>query len=167
MPENPQKVSVLFVCMGNYCRSPTAEGVFRAVVRERAPDVAIEIDSAGTHDYHVGKSPDPRSVEAAARRGIDLMPLRARQVSDEDFDRFDYVLAMDRDNQAALLARSPARARDRVRLFMEFAARPDMPEVPDPYYGGPAGFELVLDLVEEASHGLVTHLLEARKARSR
>jgi protein-tyrosine phosphatase len=150
---------ILFVCMGNYCRSPTAEGVFRAVVQERAPDLSIEIDSAGTHDYHVGKPPDPRSVEAAARRGIDLLGLRARQVTDADFERFDYIIAMDRDNRAELLGRSPPHARERVRLFMEFADRPDMPEVPDPYYGGTAGFELVLDLVEEASAGLLAHLL--------
>jgi protein-tyrosine phosphatase len=149
---------ILFVCMGNYCRSPTAEGVFRAVLRERAPELSVEIDSAGTHDYHVGKAPDPRSVEAAARRGVDLSGLRARQVADEDFERFDYIIAMDRQNREELLGRSPPHARERVRLFMDFADRPDMPEVPDPYYGGTAGFERVLDLVEEASAGLLAHL---------
>lgn len=153
-------VRVLFVCMGNYCRSPTAEGVFRAAVLRSAPDFAIEIDSAGTHDYHVGKSPDPRSVASAARRGIDLAPLRARQVADEDFERFDYILAMDRANRAALLERAPSHLRGRIRLFMEFAQRPGVPEVPDPYYGGPAGFEQVLDLVGEAADGLLAHLLE-------
>jgi protein-tyrosine phosphatase len=150
---------ILFVCMGNYCRSPTAEGVFRAVVRARAPDLSIEIESAGTHDYHVGKAPDPRTVAAAARRGIDLTGLRARQVTDDDFERFDYLIAMDRANRAELLGRSPPHARERVRLFMEFADRPDTPEVPDPYYGGTAGFELVLDLVEEASAGLLRDCL--------
>ena len=159
--------SVLFVCMGNYCRSPTAEGVFRAVVREHAPDLPILIDSAGTHDYHVGKAPDPRTVAAARRRGFDLTALRARQIEDRDFESFDYILAMDRDNRAELLARSPEHLRPRVRLFMEFAARPDTPEVPDPYYGGSDGFELVLDLVEEASRGLLAHLLEAQPTRRR
>lgn len=153
---------VLFVCMGNYCRSPTAEAVFRATVQERAPGLVLEIDSAGTHDYHVGKPPDPRSIAAAARRGIDLSALRARQVVDEDFERFDYLIAMDSENFAELVSRSPPQARERVRLFMEFADRSDMPEVPDPYYGGPGGFELVLDLVEEASAGLLAHLLERR-----
>ncbi|HEX7374994.1 MAG TPA: low molecular weight protein-tyrosine-phosphatase [Steroidobacteraceae bacterium] len=161
------RLSVLFVCMGNYCRSPTAEGVFRALVQQRAPQLSIHIDSAGTHDYHVGKAPDPRTIAAARRRGIELADLRARQVADEDFTRFDYLIAMDRDNRRELLARSPAHLRPRVRLFMEFADRPDMPEVPDPYYGGPPGFELVLDLVEEASNGLLAHLLERRSQTSR
>lgn len=151
--------------MGNYCRSPTAEGVFRAVLAQRAPGLRVLVDSAGTHDYHVGEAPDPRSVAAAKRRGIDLTPLRARQVVADDFDRFDHVLAMDRDNHAALLARAPQHLQSRVKLFMEFAGRQDMPEVPDPYYGGPSGFELVLDLVEEASHGLLTHLLQSAQRR--
>ncbi len=151
--------------MGNYCRSPTAEGVFRAIVQQRAPELPLHIDSAGTHDYHVGKAPDPRSVSAAQRRGFDLTPLRARQVEDEDFERFDYILAMDRDNRAQLRKRCTAHLQGRIRLFMEFAERPDLSEVPDPYYGGPAGFEQVLDLVEEASHGLLSHLLS--RARSR
>jgi protein-tyrosine phosphatase len=157
------RCSVLFVCMGNYCRSPTAEGVFRAIAQRTAPHLTIHIDSAGTHDYHVGKAPDPRTIEAARRRGFEIADLRARQVRDEDFERFAYIVAMDRDNRRELLARSPAHLRHRIRLFMEFAARPDMPEVPDPYYGGPAGFELVLDLVEEASHGLLAHLLETQQ----
>ena len=162
---NEPSVSVLFVCMGNYCRSPTAEGVFRAVVRQRAPQLAIHIDSAGTHDYHVGRAPDPRSVAAARRRGIDLSGLRARQVEDEDFVRFDYILAMDRGNLEALRSRSPGHLSHRVRLLMEFASRPDQTEVPDPYYGGPGGFELVLDLVEEAANGLLDHLQRNHLAR--
>ena len=166
MTDGP-RYSVLFVCMGNYCRSPTAEGVFRAIVQRQAPELPIHIDSAGTHDYHVGKAPDPRTVAAAKRRGYELADLRARQVDDEDFARFDYVIAMDRDNRRELLARSPEHLRQRVCLFMDFADRPDMPEVPDPYYGGPPGFELVLDLVEEASNGLLAHLLERWRQSSR
>ena len=161
------RCSVLFVCMGNYCRSPTAEGVFRAIVQQRAPHFPIHIDSAGTHDYHAGKPPDPRTILAARRRGFELADLRARQVLDEDFERFDHVIVMDRDNRSELLARSHGHLRHRVRLFMEFADRPDMLEVPDPYYGGPPGFELVLDLVEEASHGLLAHLLEAQQRTQR
>ncbi len=151
--------------MGNYCRSPTAEGVFRAIVQQRAPDLPLHVDSAGTHDYHVGKAPDPRSVSAARRRGFDLTLLRARQVEDADFERFDYILAMDQDNRAELRERCPTHLRGRIRLFMEFAERPDLSEVPDPYYGGPAGFEQVLDLIEEASHGLLTHLLSQARSR--
>ncbi len=162
---NPPQASVLFVCMGNYCRSPTAEGVFRAVVRQRAPGFPVLIDSAGTHDYHVGESPDPRSVAAAKRRGVDLGALRGRQVEDADFARFEYILAMDRDNRSALLERAPAHLHPRVRLFMEFAGRPELLEVPDPYYGGPSGFELVLDLVEAASNGLLSHLLQSAPRR--
>jgi len=155
---------ILFVCMGNICRSPTAEGVFRSLVRERAPGMDIEIDSAGTHDYHIGDPPDRRSIEAAARRGIDLRSLRARMVDEADFERFDLILAMDRLNHATLRDRSPAQYRERIRLFMEFADA-DTVDVPDPYYGGPLGFETVLDLVEEASNGLVAHLLEMQRPR--
>jgi protein-tyrosine phosphatase len=151
---------ILFVCMGNICRSPTAEGVFRRVVAERAPDLGIEIDSAGTHDYHVGDPPDPRSIAAASRRGVDLRHLRARMVSDEDFERFDLIIAMDRLNRATLLDRSPAPFRERIRLFMEFAGSGEIEDVPDPYYGGAPGFERVLDLAEEAAAGLLDEVLE-------
>ncbi len=157
---------VLFVCMGNICRSPTAEGVFRKFVEQRAPTLQIEIDSAGTHDYHVGEAPDRRAVAAAARRGIDLGSLRARMVEEEDFERFDFVIAMDRLNREILLDRSPEEFRDRVRLMMEFASVADVEDVPDPYYGGPVGFERVLDLVEEASIGLLDEVL-ARSAATR
>jgi protein-tyrosine phosphatase len=147
--------------MGNICRSPTAEGVFRKALLEHGPDLAVEIDSAGTHGYHVGEPPDPRAIEAAARRGIDLRPLRARMVTEEDFERFDLILAMDRLNREALLARGPVTHHGRVRLFLEFAGLPpdaEEVEVPDPYYGGPAGFERVLDLAEEAAAGLIEEL---------
>jgi protein-tyrosine phosphatase len=153
--------------MGNICRSPTAEGVFRQLVQERAPDLAIEIDSAGTHDYHVGAPPDARSVAAASRRGIDLRNLRARQVAAEDFERFDLIVAMDRLNRKALLERSPAEYHDRIRLFMEFAGASAMEDVPDPYYGGPLGFEQVLDLAEEAASGLLDEVMEVIQARRR
>ena len=158
---------ILFVCMGNICRSPTAEGVFRRVVAERAPGVEIEVDSAGTHDYHVGDPPDPRSIAAAARRGVDLRRLRAREVRDEDFERFDLIIAMDRLNRETLLERSPAPFRERIRLFMEFAGDSEVEDVPDPYYGGAPGFERVLDLAEEAAAGLLDEILERANPRRR
>ena len=163
--ESRASYSVLFVCMGNICRSPTAEGVFRRLVAERAPDLLIEIDSAGTHDYHVGDPPDRRAVAAAARRGVDLRSLRARTVEQSDFERFDLVIAMDRLNREVLLDRSPERYRERVRLFLEFAPAIDEEDVPDPYYGGPVGFERVLDLAEEASLGLLGELRSRAAAR--
>jgi protein-tyrosine phosphatase len=150
--------AVLFVCMGNICRSPTAEGVFRRLLAEHAPDLHVLVDSAGTHAYHVGNAPDPRACRAAERRGVDLRPQRARQVNPADFERFDLILAMDRQNHAELLAICPPQLHGRVRLFLDFAPHLGRDEVPDPYYGGVNGFELVLDLVEEASLGLIEHL---------
>jgi protein-tyrosine phosphatase len=158
---------ILFVCMGNICRSPTAEGVFRKLAQERASHLQIEIDSAGTHDYHVGEPPDRRAISAAARRGIDLSGLRARMVEEADFERFDLLIAMDRLNREILLDRSPEEHRERVRLLMEFAPAADVEDVPDPYYGGPLGFEQVLDLVEEASRGLLDEVLARSAARPR
>jgi protein-tyrosine phosphatase len=153
--------------MGNICRSPTAEGVFRRLAAERAPGVELEVDSAGTHDYHVGDPPDPRSIAAAARRGVDLRQLRARSVRDEDFERFDLIIAMDRLNRETLLERSPAPFRERIRLFMEFAGDSEVEDVPDPYYGGAPGFERVLDLAEEAAAGLLEEVLERARPRRR
>lgn len=158
---------ILFVCMGNICRSPTAEGVFRRLVAERVPGVEIDVDSAGTHDYHVGDPPDPRSIAAAARRGVDLRQLRARLIRDEDFERFDLIIAMDRLNRETLLERSPAPFRERIRLFMEFAGDREVEDVPDPYYGGAPGFERVLDLAEEAAAGLLDEVLERARPRRR
>ncbi len=155
--------SILFVCMGNICRSPTAEGVFRETVRKEAPELAVHVDSAGTHSYHVGEPPDHRACRAAARRGIDLSDQRSRRVTVADFSSFDLVLAMDEDNVRNLSAISPPENRSRIRLFMEYAPEAGRSSVPDPYYGGPAGFEHVLDLVEEASLGLLSHL-RARNA---
>ena len=151
---------VLFVCMGNICRSPTAEGVFAHVLSEREPDLEIEIDSAGTHAYHVGEPPDRRAVAAAARRGIDLSGQRARAVQDSDFEYYDLILAMDHDNREFLLRRCAAPHRERIRLLLEFSRNAGkMNEVPDPYYGGAVGFERVLDLVEDAAQGLLDEIL--------
>ncbi len=153
---------VLFVCMGNICRSPTAEGVFRRLLSERNIDFVLEVDSAGTHDYHVGAPPDARALEAARRRGVDLSALRARQIADEDFARFDLILAMDEQNLEALRERASPQYRSRVRLIMEFAPTAPRRFVPDPYYGGPLGFEEVLDLLEQASEGLLQELMSRR-----
>lgn len=153
-----RKASVLFVCMGNICRSPTAEGVFRRVVLEAGVEDRVQIDSAGTHDYHVGKSPDPRARHAAAGRGYDLSGLVGRQVTRRDFAEFDYILAMDRDNLDNLLRICPPEHRDKVRLFLSFSERFTGQEVPDPYYGGAQGFERVLDMVEDAARGLLREL---------
>ena len=152
-------IRVLFVCMGNICRSPTAEGVFRHQVERAGLSHLIVADSAGTLDYHAGHPPDRRSQAAAARRGYNLSALRARQVTAEDFEMFDFLLAMDRDNLAHLHRLSPAaQHRAKARLFLEFATKSGVQEVPDPYYGGADGFERVLDLTEDASHGLLTHI---------
>lgn len=150
-----KKASVLFVCMGNICRSPTAEGVFRHMVRRAGVEDQFEIDSAGTHDYHIGKAPDTRAQQAARGRGYDLSGLRGRQVSKADFERFDLVLAMDRDNLQNLLRLCPAEHQHKVKLFLEFSRNFDEREVPDPYYGGAQGFEHVLDMVEDAAQGLI------------
>lgn len=150
-----RKVKVLFVCMGNICRSPTAEGVFRKLVVEEGLHETVEIDSAGTHDYHVGEPPDRRAQEAARRRGIDLSSLRGRQAIREDFVRFDYVLAMDRENYQNLLEICPEGQEHKLQLFLEFAPHRPEREVPDPYFGGTSGFDRVLDMVEEAARGLL------------
>lgn len=149
---------ILFVCLGNICRSPTAEAVLRALAAREAPELPIEVDSAGTAGYHVGQPPDPRTREAAARRGYDLSTLRARIVEPTDFERFDLILAMDHENLEVLRRRAPRQAHGRLRLFLEFAPDGGPEEVPDPYYGGPNGFEEVLDLVEAATRGLLVHL---------
>jgi protein-tyrosine phosphatase len=154
MTEDREKVSVLFVCMGNICRSPTAEGVFRHHVAEAGLDALFEIDSAGTHAYHVGEPPDRRAQEAATRRGVSLADIRARRVAAEDFGRFHHIIAMDEDNLVMLHEQADAAHRDKIRLFLEFGSGPET-EVPDPYYGGTTGFERVLDLVEDASRGLL------------
>jgi len=153
-------VRVLFVCLGNICRSPTAEGVFRHVVREAGLLEHIEIDSAGTHAYHIGEPPDARAQAAARRRGIDLSALRGRRAEATDIERFDYVLAMDAENYENLLAICPLGLEHKVRLFLEFAPERPEREVPDPYFGGDAGFDRVLDMIEEAAQGLLADLRE-------
>jgi protein-tyrosine phosphatase len=157
-------VKILFVCLGNICRSPTAEGVLRTLAAREAPELALEVDSAGTADYHVGEPPDPRARQAAGRRGYDLTALRARMMEPGDFDRFDLILAMDRDNLQVLRRRAPPAAHERLRLFLGFAPQAGPEDVPDPYYGGPNGFEEVLDLVEAAARGLLAHLRQSRAA---
>ena len=150
--------SVLFVCLGNICRSPTAEGVLRAIAARDFPGLKLDIDSAGTADYHVGEPPDRRTVAAARRRGYDLAGLRARHVQSEDFSRFNFVLAMDRANLAELERLQPQGASTRLALFLEFADEASELEVPDPYYGGVEDFERVLDLCEVAARGLLARL---------
>jgi len=157
-------IRVLFVCLGNICRSPTAEGVFRARVAHAGLAHAIATDSAGTHGYHIGEPPDPRARAAAKRRGVDISDLRGRQVAREDFERFEYVLAMDRSNLRNLARLCPRGAESRLRLFLEFAPEGTPDEVPDPYYGGADGFEYVLDLAEAAADGLLAHIRELHLA---
>lgn len=151
-------VSVLFVCLGNICRSPTAEAVFRQRAAAAGLLAQLRIDSAGTGDWHIGKAPDPRSGEAAGQRGYDLSALRARQVATTDFQHFDYVLAMDHANLHDLQAMRPDGFSGHLGLFMAFHPGPAPAEVPDPYYGGRDGFNTVLDLVEGACDGLLAHL---------
>ncbi len=152
------KVKVLFVCMGNICRSPTAEGSFRKLVISADLKDQIAIDSAGTHAYHIGAPPDGRSQQAALKRGIDLSDLRGRQVDIEDFEHFDYILAMDNDNYAILQSNCPKHAQDKLHRLLDFAPEANTREVPDPYFGGGKGFERVLDLIEAANVGLLADI---------
>jgi protein-tyrosine phosphatase len=154
---------VLFVCTGNICRSPTAEGVFRAQAKARGVLDSLRIDSAGTHDYHVGEWPDPRAIQHAARRGYDLTALRARQVVRTDFVEFDHILAMDRGHLRILQAIEPAGATARLALLLDYSESRKGLDVPDPYYGGGRDFEAVLDMVEEASARLLDALVAAKK----
>lgn len=157
-------IGVLFVCLGNICRSPTAEAVFRRRVQERGLAERIRVDSCGTASWHAGKSPDPRSIAAARERDYDLSPLRARQLCWEDFFEFDYLLAMDESNLGILRREAPLDYAGHIGLLLDFA--PDAPEreVPDPYYGDGGGFVRVLELVEAASDGLLVEI--ARREQS-
>lgn len=153
-----EKIKILFVCMGNICRSPTAEGITRKIIANSELHVNIHVDSAGTHAYHSGEAPDPRARRAAAKRGVDLSRLRARQVQIEDFERFDLILAMDRENLEVLESFCPPEQRHKLELLMRYSSRFEVEEVPDPYFGGEDGFDLVLDMVEDAAQGLVETL---------
>ena len=154
-------VRVLFVCLGNICRSPTAEGVFRHLVEEQGESDWIQIDSAGTHAYHVGSSPDQRAQQAALKRGIDLSALRGRQAIVDDFDSFDYLLAMDEENYGNLIHIAPEDKEHKIKMFLSYSANFNETDVPDPYYGGDQGFEHVLDLIEDASQGFLRHLRDS------
>lgn len=161
MTEKP-RTRVLFVCLGNICRSPTAHGVFASLVDRRGHSHRVEVDSCGTGDWHVGEAPDARAAAEAAARGYDLSLLRARQVHARDFGHYDYILAMDRQNLADLQRLCPPDYAGHLGLFLSFAEGVGVEEVPDPYYGGSQGFAEVLDLVEAASEGLLQALHRAR-----
>ena len=153
-----QIFNVLFVCLGNICRSPMAESTFRELVAAEGLSERIRTDSAATGPWHVGKPPDGRAQSEMLRRGRDMSDLRARQVRRQDFDQFDLIIAMDMDNLDDLWRMAGAEYHDKVMLFLDFAAQCGTSEVPDPYYGGADGFAHALDLVEQASEGLLTHI---------
>jgi protein-tyrosine phosphatase len=154
-------VKILFVCLGNICRSPTAEGVFLHLLQRQAPELKVTVDSAGTAGYHIGAAPDARSQRHALLRGIDLSGLRARQLTPQDHRQFDLILAMDADNLAAINAHRPRGATARVQLFMDYAPELGESQVPDPYYGGESDFERVLDLTDAAARGLIRALQQS------
>ena len=154
----PAQIRVLMVCLGNICRSPTAEAMLRLKLREAGLDDRVEVDSAGTADYHVDSPPDRRAIAHGERRGLRMQNLRGRQVERADFERFDFILAMDEDNLADLQRVRPAGSRAQVALLMSFAPQAGSRVVPDPYYGGADGFERVLDLVDAASEGFIATL---------
>lgn len=153
------QIKVLFVCMGNICRSPTAEGVFNKLLQDRQLTDRFLVDSAGTHAYHVGNSPDNRAQQTARQRGVDLSALRARQVNADDFEYFDHILAMDSENYHLLLADSPSEYHAKIKRFLDYAPQQSERDVPDPYYGGMNGFDHVFDLVETASEGFLDSVL--------
>ncbi|QFY43199.1 low molecular weight phosphotyrosine protein phosphatase [Candidatus Methylospira mobilis] len=157
-------MKILFVCMGNICRSPSAEGIFQNIIDGRGVADLFELDSAGTHGYHAGSPPDQRAQKAALARGIDLSRLRARSVEHSDFEIFDHILAMDHDNLSGLLSMSPKQYAHKVELFLNYAPEQPQREVPDPYYGGAQGFEHVLDLITLAGEGLLTASLERMRS---
>ncbi len=149
------KTKILFVCMGNICRSPTAEGVLRHLIKNTSLENTIAVDSAGTHAFHIGNPVDNRTQSAAAKRSYDLSQIRARQIHTDDFRDADYILAMDWDNLSLLQQQCPKQYRHKLMLLMRFATEHDEATVPDPYYGGPDGFETVLNYVEDACNGLI------------
>jgi protein-tyrosine phosphatase len=151
-------VGVLFVCLGNICRSPTAHGIFLERVTRHGLENDVRVDSAGTGDWHIGHAPDQRAALMASRRGYDLSALRARQIASDDFRHFDYILAMDAENLRNLQRLQPADFTGELKLFMEYGDHPEYREVPDPYHGDEADFERVVDLVENAAEGLLRHI---------
>ncbi len=153
-----EKIKVLFVCMGNICRSPTAEGVFAKIIAEKNLSSQFTVDSAGTHAYHVGKPPDYRAQQAALKRGVELQHLRARKIHSSDFEYFDYVLVMDDENYSIVMDSCPDEHKEKVKHFLDYAPHLGVREVPDPYYGEKLGFERVLDMVENASLGFIETL---------
>jgi protein-tyrosine phosphatase len=158
---------ILFVCLGNICRSPMAEGVFRRVAEEEGLLDRFEIDSAGLGDWHIGQAPDHRAQKAARSRGVEISDQSARQVVDEDFERFDLLLVMDRSNYAELKARAPHDARAKIRPFLDFAPHVGTSDVPDPFFGGAEGFDHALDLIEAASRGLLASLTGKEKTKAK
>jgi len=153
-----ETIKILFICMGNICRSPTAHGVFRKMVSDKGLENRISVDSAGTHAYHVGNKPDNRSMQAALARGVDISDLTARQLDDYDFEEFDYLLVADEDNYHLTREACPIERRDKIQYILDFAKHSALKEVPDPYYGHGNGFERVLDLIEDACEGLLEEL---------
>jgi len=162
MTKRIKKTAVMFVCLGNICRSPTAHGVFAALVDRVGLHDSISIESSGTSGWHIGESPDSRSSQAALQRGYDLSNLKGRAFSAEDFNHYDYILTMDRANLKAVQALRPAGYVGELALFLDFSSSQQVTEVPDPYYGGAKGFDTVLDLVEDGCAGLLNHIKQHR-----
>ena len=158
------KHRLLFVCLGNICRSPMAEGVFRRVAEEEGVLHLFDIDSAGLGDWHIGQAPDRRAQDAARNRGIDISGQSARQIRHDDYARYDLLLAMDGTNYQELVQLAPSDARHKIHRFLDFAPQVPTKDVPDPFYGGPEGFDHALDLIEQAARGLLAHLLEDEAA---
>ncbi|MFH2081433.1 MAG: low molecular weight protein-tyrosine-phosphatase [Pseudomonadota bacterium] len=158
---------VLMICMGNICRSPMAEGMLRKALLEAGLERHVEVDSAGTHAYHIGSAPDPRAQQAIRQRGVDISNLRGRKVADEDFERFDYILVMDGDNYDKLIQRAPARHHGKIRRLLSFSRKYPNLDVVDPYYGGPQGFEENLDMIADAVQGLIREITSESQVKMR
>jgi protein-tyrosine phosphatase len=165
-PRIVRRTSILFVCMGNICRSPTAEGVFRGAIQQKQVQDRFVVESAGTHGYHIGSPPDERAIAHAARRGYDLAQLRARPVVSEDFDKFDFILAMDNVNLRHLKSMSPSRCQHKLELLLNYGHEYAGAEVPDPYYGTPKDFEQALTMIEDGCQGLLEFLISRSGVRA-